>query len=57
MIEAWIIDPKKVERIALIESISLAGMFLTTESWIVDLPKADNNQNHEMWGMWMPGMY
>jgi len=32
MIESGIIDPKKVERVALEEAISLAGMFLTTES-------------------------
>ena len=39
MIEAGIIDPKKVERIALEEAISLAGMFLTTEAGIVNIPK------------------
>ncbi len=38
MIESGIIDPKKVERVALEEAISLAGMFLTTESWVVDIP-------------------
>ena len=38
MIESGIIDPKKVERIALQEAISLAGMFLTTESAITDIP-------------------
>lgn len=37
MIEVGIIDPKKVERIALQEAISLAGMFLTTESAITDI--------------------
>lgn len=41
MIQAWIIDPKKVERVALEESISLASMFLTTESWVVDAPKKE----------------
>lgn len=56
MIKAWIIDPKKVERIALIESISLAWMFLTTECWIVDIPKKEE-PTHDMWGMWMPWMY
>ncbi len=34
MIESWIIDPKKVERIALEQAISLSAMFLTTESAI-----------------------
>lgn len=38
MIETGIIDPKKVERIALWEAISLAGMFLTTEAAITDTP-------------------
>ena len=38
MIASGIIDPKKVERIALQEAISLAGMFLTTEATIVDIP-------------------
>lgn len=61
MIKSWIIDPTKVERIALIEAISLAWMFLTTESWITDIPKkeTENSQNPMwwMWGMWMPWMY
>jgi len=35
MIKNWIIDPKKVVRVALEEAISLAWMFLTTESAIV----------------------
>jgi len=39
MIESWIIDPKKVERIALEQAISLSGMFLTTESAIALIPK------------------
>lgn len=53
MIKAWIIDPKKVERIALLESISLAWMFLTTESWIVDIPSDEKSlPQMPMWGMW-----
>ena len=59
MIEAGIIDPKKVERIALEEAISLAGMFLTTEAGIVDIPKPgwDTPMMPPMWGMgWMPWM-
>ena len=59
MIEAGIIDPKKVERIALEEAISLAGMFLTTEAGIVDIPKPgwDAPMIPPMWGMgWMPWM-
>lgn len=53
MIKAWIIDPKKVERIALLESISLAWMFLTTESWIADIPSDEKSlPQMPMWGMW-----
>ncbi len=56
MIESGIIDPKKVERVALEEAISLASMFLTTESWVVEIPKKEQDNNHNM-GMWgMPGM-
>lgn len=58
MITSGIIDPKKVERVALEEAISLAGMFLTTESWVVELPKKEPEHNHAgMWMWWMPGMW
>ncbi len=59
MLEAGIIDPKKVERIALQEAISLAWMFLTTESAIADIPKKtdENWEIPNMWWMWgMPWM-
>lgn len=39
MLESGIIDPAKVERVAMQEAISLAGMFLTTEAAVVELPK------------------
>lgn len=57
MIASGIIDPKKVERVALEEAISLAGMFLTTESWVVELPKKEPEHNHRMWMWGMPGMW
>jgi len=44
MIEYWIIDPTKVERIALEQAISLSWMFLTTESAIA-LPMKKNDIN------------
>jgi len=59
MLESGIIDPMKVERIALQEAISLAGMFLTTESAITDIPGKWNDAPAmpPMWGMgWMWGM-
>lgn len=59
MMEVGIIDPKKVERVALSEAISLAGMFLTTEAAVTDIPKAldDAPAMPGMSGMgWMWGM-
>ncbi len=62
MIHAGIIDPKKVERVALEESVSLAAMFLTTQAAIVSKTKPqNNNQNPQMshpgmWAWMMPGM-
>lgn len=60
MMEVGIIDPKKVARVALVEAISLAGMFLTTEAAITDIPsKDDAHHDHpHMAGIWwMPGMW
>ena len=41
LVKAGIIDPTKVERSALENAISVAGMFLTTEALIVDTPKKE----------------
>ena len=41
MYEAGIIDPTKVARVALENAASVAGMFLTTECGIVDLPEKE----------------
>ena len=41
LIKAGIIDPKKVTRSALENASSIAGVFLTTESAIVELPQKD----------------
>ncbi|MGE4443966.1 MAG: chaperonin GroEL [Candidatus Altimarinota bacterium] len=58
MIASGIIDPKKVERVALEEAISLAGMFLTTESGVVEIPNKNEDQTPAGMGMGgMPGMY
>ncbi|MGB2111171.1 MAG: hypothetical protein ACPHY8_04945 [Patescibacteria group bacterium] len=49
MIHAGIIDPKKVERVALEESVSLAGMFLTTQAAITRKEKPQTqSQNTQM---------
>lgn len=61
LVEAGIIDPAKVERSALQNAISIAGMFLTTEALIVDAPKKENDApqmpNPGMGGMGGMGMY
>lgn len=64
MIKAWIVDPKKVTRSAMENAISIAGMFLTTEAIISDVPEEKKEHDHGgwamggMWGMWwMGGMY
>jgi chaperonin GroEL len=60
MVEWGIIDPAKVTRSALQNAASIAGMFLTTEAVITDIPKKDEH-DHGTPGMGMgggmPGMY
>lgn len=52
MLDAGIIDPAKVTRTALQNAASIAGMFLTTEAIIVELPKKED----PMMGGMPPGM-
>lgn len=56
MIDEWIIDPTKVERIALSEAISLAWMFLTTQSAIIDTSSPELPNMPPQWAMNMPPM-
>ncbi|HCW32069.1 MAG: chaperonin GroEL, chaperonin GroEL [Candidatus Peregrinibacteria bacterium GW2011_GWE2_39_6] len=51
MIKAGIVDPKKVTRSALENAASLAGIFLTMEAAVTDLPEKEK----EMSGGGMPG--
>ncbi|MDT0646727.1 chaperonin GroEL [Zunongwangia sp. F260] len=57
MMKAGIIDPKKVTRVALENAASVAGMILTTECALVDIPE-DNGGGGMPGGMGggMPGM-
>jgi len=57
MLAAGIIDPKKVTRIALENAASVAGMILTTECALIDIPE-ENEGGSGMPGMGggMPGM-
>jgi chaperonin GroEL len=41
MIQAGIIDPTKVERVALQNAASIASLLLTTEALITDVPEAE----------------
>ena len=42
LLEAGVIDPTKVTRIAIENAASIAGMLLTTECAVADRPKEDN---------------
>jgi len=46
MIEAGIIDPAKVVRVALQDAASIAGLLITTEAAIGEAPKKDDGHNH-----------
>ncbi len=56
MVVAGIIDPTKVTRSALQNAVSVAGMLLTTEAVVTDLPKKDEPAMPQMGGG-MGGMY
>ncbi|MFV0530789.1 MAG: chaperonin GroEL [Flavobacteriales bacterium] len=55
MLEAGIIDPTKVTRIALENAASVAGMLLTTDCIVTEIPKEDAPAMPPMGGG-MPGM-
>jgi len=56
MLEAGIIDPKKVTRVALENAASVAGMILTTECALVDIKEDNPPAMPPMGGGGMPGM-
>jgi len=55
MLEAGIIDPKKVTRVALENAASVSGMILTTECALIDIPEESPAAAPAMGGG-MPGM-
>ncbi len=61
LFKAGIIDPAKVERVALLNAVSAAAMLLTTDAVITDKPAAKGDHDHDaggmgwMWGMWWMG--
>jgi len=56
LIEAGIIDPTKVTRSALQNAASIAGMILTTEAVVTDIPGKDGDGGGMPMGGGMPGM-
>lgn len=56
MLKAGIIDPKKVTRIALENAASVAGMILTTECALIDIPEENAGGMPAGMGGGMPGM-
>jgi len=56
MLEAGIIDPKKVTRVALENAASVAGMILTTECALVDVKEESAAGGMPPMGGGMPGM-
>jgi len=56
MLEAGIIDPKKVTRVALENAASVAGMILTTECALVDIKEDNPGAGMPPMGGGMPGM-
>ena len=56
MVASGVIDPTKVTRSALQNAVSVAGMLLTTEAVITDLPSKEESQMPMGGGMGMPGM-
>jgi chaperonin GroEL len=50
MVEAGIIDPVKVVRIALQDAASIAGLMITTEAAVAEAPAKDNGHGHPPMG-------
>jgi chaperonin GroEL len=58
MFDEGIIDPAKVSRSAIQNAASIAGLLLTTEAAIFEVPSEKKESGHEHGGMGnMPGMY
>jgi chaperonin GroEL len=54
MVEMGILDPTKVTRTALQNAASIAGLMITTEAMVAELPKkesAKDSHDHGMGGM------
>src|SRR5512134_2184336 len=56
MVEKGIIDPVKVVRTALQDAASVAGLLITTEAMVAELPKKESHAHPPMGGGGMGGM-
>ncbi len=56
MFEAGIVDPAKVERVAMQNAVSVASLLLTTEATVTDIKSDKAPAMPDMSGMGMPGM-
>ncbi|RYZ62523.1 MAG: molecular chaperone GroEL, partial [Proteobacteria bacterium] len=56
MLDAGILDPTKVTRLALQNAASVAGLLLTTEVMISEAPKDEGDHGHGAPGGGMGGM-
>ena len=54
LVAEGVIDPAKVVRCALQDAASVAGLLITTEAMIAEIPKKDTGQAHCQWagGAW-----
>ena len=50
LVEAGIIDPTKVVRVALENAVSVAGILLLTEATLTDIPEEKENQGESAIG-------
>jgi chaperonin GroEL len=57
MFEAGIVDPAKVARCALQNASSIAGLMLTTEAMVYELPETEKASAAQQGGGGMGGMY
>ena len=57
MVKAGVIDPTKVTRTALQNAASIAGLLLTTEAVVVDMPEPEAAAPAMPPGGGMEGMY
>ena len=56
LMKAGVVDPTKVTRTALQNAASIAGLLLTTEAMISELPEEKQNNNQSQAGGGHPGM-